>query len=172
MSTLDLELSFDGHRVRMVGTTDRPQWIARDVCRVLHVHHTADALRNAGVTPEERGWFQVDTLGGPQDMTTVFEPGLWKLVMISRKPAAARFKHWLATDVLPSIRRHGYYPPPSTLALPAGVDLRDPVQLAAVTLQALRLVAELQPKAWRRSEERRVGKECQSTCRSRWSPYH
>src|SRR3546814_13427359 len=33
-------------------------------------------------------------------------------------------------------------------------------------------VAEAAPDVWRRSEERRVGKECVSTCRSRWSPYH
>ena len=75
------------------------------------------------------------------------EPGLWKLVMASRKPAALRFKSWLATDVLPSIRKHGCYPPPAGPALQAAVDLHDPLQLASVTVQALQLIAELKPKA-------------------------
>src|SRR3546814_3333270 len=35
-----------------------------------------------------------------------------------------------------------------------------------------RLKADRPRREWRRSEERRVGKECVSTCRSRWSPYH
>lgn len=147
MSGLALTLTFDGHRVRMVGTPERPEWIAKDVCRALSIHHTADALRNAGITADERGSTRIDTPGGPQDVTTITEPGLWKLVMASRKPAALRFKHWLAEDVLPCIRRYGCYPAPVEPRLPAGLDLHDPKQLAVVTLQALQLVAEYQPKA-------------------------
>lgn len=140
--SLDLALTFDGHRVRMVGSAERPEFVARDVCRVLHIHHAADAIRNAGVTAEERGSIRVDTLGGPQDVTTVTEPGLWKLVLISRKPAAARFKHWLATEVLPSIRKHGCFPPPAGPALPAAVDLRNVRQLQVLMLQLGEIVAE------------------------------
>jgi prophage antirepressor-like protein len=111
--SLNLTLTFDGHRVRMVGTPERPEWVAKDVCRVLRLHNTSQALTDAGVAPEEKGISQADTPGGPQAVSTVTEPGLWKLVMASRKPSAQRFKHWLATDVLPCIRQHGCYPPPT-----------------------------------------------------------
>jgi prophage antirepressor-like protein len=135
-TSLDLSINFDGHSVRMAGTPERPEWVARDVCRVLHVHHTANALYNAGVTAEERGSFRVHTLGGPQDVTTVTEPGLWKLVLISRKPAAVRFKHWLASDVLPCIREHGCYPAPTRPALPPPAP-PTPLALARHMLDAL-----------------------------------
>ncbi len=140
--SLNLELSWEGHRVRMVGTPERPEWIAKDVCRVLHIHNSSDALWRAGVTPAERGSVSTETLGGPQAVTTVTEPGLWKLVLISRKPAAARFKHWLATEVLPSIRKYGCYPPPPAGLIVTLPDLRDPKQLAAVAVQLYELVVE------------------------------
>ena len=133
-----VNLTFDGHRLRMFGSPDRPEWVAKDVCRVLAVHHSADALRNAGVLPDERGSIRVDTPGGPQTVTTVTEPGLWKLVLISRKPAAQRFKQWLAVDVLPCIRKHGCYPAPAapTAESLAVVDLDSPAQLREL-LEAL-----------------------------------
>ncbi len=145
--SLSLTLTFDGHRVRMIGTPERPEWIARDVCRALLIHHTADALRNAGIAADERGSTRIDTPGGPQDVTTVTEPGLWKLVMASRKPAALRFKQWLATDVLPCIRKHGCYPAPAQPRIPASFDVRDPRQLAPLAIQLIQYVQELEPKA-------------------------
>src|SRR3546814_11939732 len=51
----------------------------------------------------------------------------------------------------------------------AGAELRQPQRQVAIALQPL---LEDQHVARARSEERRVGKECVSTCRSRWSPYH
>lgn len=135
--SLDLTLTFDGHRVRMVGTPQRPEWIARDVCRVLHLHNTSMAVTNAGVVAAEKGISRIDTPGGPQEVGTVTEPGLWKLVMASRKPAAQRFKAWLASEVIPSIRKHGCYPPPTAIQ-PATREQ----QLAAAVLLAQEVIAE------------------------------
>jgi len=140
---LNLALCWEGHRVRMVGTAERPEWIARDVCRVLGLH-IASGVRT--VPDEEKGLHTMQTHGGPQAIATVTEAGLYRLISHSRKPAAQRFQSWLFGDVLPSIRKHGCYPPPAVPVL-ATVDLRNPLQLAAITAQALQLVAELQPKA-------------------------
>ncbi len=140
---LALTLTFDGHRLRMAGTPERPEWVAKDVCRVLGLTtHNA----GQGVPEAEKGHCALVTLGGPQELVTVTEGGLYRLVARSRKPSAARFQSWLFNDVLPSIRKHGCYPPPSVPILPV-VNLRDPLQLAAITAQALQLVAELEPKA-------------------------
>lgn len=140
MSALSLSLTWEGHRVRMVGTPDRPEWIAKDVCRALCIHSTANALANAGVTAEEKGVARIHTPGGPQDVTAITESGLWKLVLISRRPSARRLKAWLAEEVLPCLRKHGCWPAPTIPSL--NVDLRDPRMLAALALQLTDIVRE------------------------------
>jgi prophage antirepressor-like protein len=155
MDALLANLVFDGHRVRVVGSLEHPQIVAKDVCRLLQIHNTCDALQNAGVTAEEKGVIQIDTLGGPQTVTTVNEAGLWKLVLVSRKRGPAmQFKHWLATEVIPSLRKHGCYPPPDVPIAAHAIDLDDPSCLRALvaTLAERRLsdqakIAELTPKA-------------------------
>ena len=52
-------------------------------------------------------------------MTTVNEPGLYALILGSRKAEAKRFKRWITHDVIPAIRKTGAYLTPGTLALPA-----------------------------------------------------
>jgi len=56
---------------------------------------------------DEKGVSSVHTLGGAQSMTVVTEPGLYALVLGSRKPEAKRFKRWVIHDVLPAIRHDG-----------------------------------------------------------------
>jgi prophage antirepressor-like protein len=135
---LALTLTFDGHRVRMVGTPERPEWIAKDVCRVLDLHNGRTTL--AAVVPaDEKGVHAVDTLGGRQEVATVTEPGLYRLITRSRKPAAQRFQAWLFGDVLPCIRQHGCYPAPSALA-PKTREHR----IALALVEANEIIAELQ----------------------------
>ncbi len=50
-----------------------------------------------------------DTLGGAQEVNTVTEPGLYKLIFKSRTPEAKRFTRWVTHEVLPSLRRTGIY---------------------------------------------------------------
>jgi hypothetical protein len=44
-----------------------------------------------------------------QEMTTISESGLYSLVLTSRKPEAKRFKKWVTSEVIPSIRKTGAY---------------------------------------------------------------
>src|SRR3546814_16044138 len=53
------------------------------------------------------------------------------------------------------------------VARPLGMNLHAVAELAGMLVEG-----RLEPEVAQRSEERRVGKECVSTCRSRWSPYH
>ena len=57
----------------------------------------------------EKGVIATDTPGGEQSMTTINEPGLYNLVLGSRRPEAKRFKRWVTHEVLPAIRRTGRY---------------------------------------------------------------
>ena len=51
----------------------------------------------------------MDTPGGAQEMSIISEPGLYSLILRSRKPEAKAFKRWVTHDILPSIRRTGGY---------------------------------------------------------------
>lgn len=144
MGELSLEITFEGRRVRMVGTPERPEWVAKDVCRVLGLTtHNA----GQGVPDDEKGHCAVVTLGGPQEVTTVREPGLYRLISRSRKPSAQRFQQWLFGKVLPCIRRFGCYPEPAEQpVLPASTNSSTAVlaALAAISTAVTALHSDLQ----------------------------
>lgn len=71
---------------RMVGTQEAPEWIAADVCAVLGIEQHHRAL--AGMPEDCKGRQIMTTPGGPQELLTVTEPGLYRLVARSRKPEA------------------------------------------------------------------------------------
>lgn len=101
---------FKGHSVRVaVADPDRPEWVAADVCGALGYdrNHRSEALE--GLDPDEKGNADIVTPGGLQEMVTVTEPGLYSLILRSRKPAAKEFKRWVTHEVLPSIRKTGVY---------------------------------------------------------------
>lgn len=98
---------FEGKEVRFVGTWDKPEWIAQDVCDVLSNGLASNALRD--FDEDEKGMCTIHTLGGDQQMLTVLESGLYRLIFKSRKPAAKRFKRWIWHDVIPALRKTGTY---------------------------------------------------------------
>lgn len=90
-----------------------PLFVAKDLCEVLGLSKYRDAV--ARLDDDERGMPVVmDTPGGPQELTTVNESGLYALIFQSRKPEAKLFKKWVTSEVLPSIRKYGYYIAPET----------------------------------------------------------
>lgn len=98
MSGLSLTLTFDGHRVRMAGTAERPEWVARDVCRMLQLPNTAQALADARLSEEECRLALVATPGGPQRVRVLTEQGLVRVIFNSRKPAAVALREWLISQ--------------------------------------------------------------------------
>ncbi len=150
---LSLSLTFPEtrHEIRVLGTLERPQWVAKDVCDVLGITAPAHVLRD--FDDDEKGVCTVHTPGGPQEMLTVTEPGLYRLVLKSRKPAAKTFKRWICHEVLPSIRLHGCYPPPPMRMNPTSLMLR---QLADSLERQDRL--ETQQQETTRKLERVAGK--------------
>lgn len=110
MSTA-LSFPFSGRDVRVVGTKDAPHFVAADVCAVLDITNNRNAMTR--LDDDEKGVHTVDTLGGPQEMATVTESGVYHLAFSSRKPEAKTFRRWVTDTVLPAIRKSGSY----TLAL-------------------------------------------------------
>lgn len=99
--------------VRTVAIDNEPWFVAADVCRALQLPDTHKAVGR--LDEDEKGRNSVPTLGGIQEMTVVNEPGLYTLVLGSRKPEAKAFKRWITHDVIPSIRKHGAYATSETI---------------------------------------------------------
>lgn len=89
------------------GEDGEPWFVAKDVCAILELKNPRSTL--ALLDEDEKGVHIVDTPGGEQQMTTVTEPGFYKLVMRSRKPEAKAFQRWVTHEVLPALRRDGGY---------------------------------------------------------------
>jgi prophage antirepressor-like protein len=93
--------------LRIVMQNGEPWWVAVDVCAILGIANARDALSR--LDNDEKGVANADTLGGVQRLLTVSESGLYALVLTSRKKEAQRFRKWVTTEVLPSIRKTGRY---------------------------------------------------------------
>lgn len=102
---------FEDTTVRFVGTPEKLEWVAQDVCDVLGIKNVSQALSR--LDEDEKGITTNDTLGGQQNLLTVFEPGLYSLIFTSRKPVAKRFKRWVFHEVLPRVRTDGGYISPN-----------------------------------------------------------
>jgi prophage antirepressor-like protein len=98
---------FEELEIRWNGDINNPMWIAQDVCNILDIENVSDACRN--IPDKDKGIDITDTLGGKQEMISVTEAGLYRLIFKSRKPEAERFQDWVFSDVLPTIRKTGTY---------------------------------------------------------------
>ncbi|WP_313937843.1 BRO-N domain-containing protein [Anabaena azotica] len=100
---------------------------------------------DGGLEPDEKGTAIVSTLGGEQEMLTVNEPGLYRLIFKSRKPVAKRFQRWVFHEVLPSLRRTGRYEIPQTTPQHSNKPTLDElVNFGQKVLAGTRLSPELQ----------------------------
>ncbi len=106
--TLPQIFSFEGSQIRVIiDQQGEPWFIASDVAEILGYYKTSNATRV--LEDDEKGAHNVSTLGGSQKTTTVNESGLYSLIFASRKQEARKFKKWVTSDVLPTIRKTGGY---------------------------------------------------------------
>ena len=107
---------FEGRQVRIVTDAQGEPWfVAADVLSTISL----DRKALERLDDDEKGVNSIHTPGGIQEMTTVNEPGLYALVLGSRKAEAKRFKRWVTHEVLPAIRKTGSYAVSAMAALPA-----------------------------------------------------
>lgn len=141
-----------GQRVRVVeGPDGEPWFVARDVCAALDTDQKdipmiLDQDEHCTIyTIEGRNNFT----GLRKDTRLVSEPGLYSLILRSRKPQARTFKRWITHDVLPTLRRTGHYSMPAPSSTPAAID----ADLARLMLDRLTTIeqqlAPLKEKAGR-----------------------
>lgn len=91
-------------KVRTLNLNGEPWFVAVDVCSVLDLSNPTIAVSR--LDEDERAKFN---LGRQGDATIVNEPGLYTLVLGTRKPEAKAFKRWITHEVIPAIRKHGVY---------------------------------------------------------------
>ena len=107
MNELQIFKSDTFGEVRTVVKDNEPWFVAADVCRALELDRIWNALQR--LDEDEKGTTSISTLGGEQEVSIINEPGLYSLVLGSRKPEARAFKRWITHEVVPTIRRHGMY---------------------------------------------------------------
>ena len=91
--------------MRVMQCDGEPWFVAADVCKALEI----DRTQTRRLDDDEKGVCSIHTPGGMQEITTVSEPGLYSLVLGSRKPEAKAFKRWITHEVIPAIRKTGGY---------------------------------------------------------------
>lgn len=95
-------------RIRAVEQNGEPWFVGKDVAEALGYKNTRQAI-STNVDEEDKGVHSVDTPSGTQEMTIINESGLYSLVLSSKLPTAKKFKRWVTSEVIPSIRKHGAY---------------------------------------------------------------
>lgn len=102
---------FENHEfgsIRTVELNGAPYFVGKDVAAILGYSDTAKAIRTH-VDDEDKGVDEMVTPGGKQQLTIINESGLYSLILSSKLPKAKEFKHWVTSEVLPTIRKHGMY---------------------------------------------------------------
>ena len=101
-----MPFDYESKEVRLIQDEDsRLWWVASDVCEILGLSNTTEALR--GLDDDEKSTLRISE-GGPE-RNIINEPGLYSLIIRSNKPDAKHFKRWITHKVLPSIRKTGRY---------------------------------------------------------------
>lgn len=119
---IPVEVHPDAGQVHVIGTNDHPAFQLVGVCRVLGMagkNAVEQALERLdpveAIFPDSAGKNQGRGRPRTYDRVYVTEPGLYRIILTSRAENAKAFQNWVFNEVLPSIRRHGCYPPPQQI---------------------------------------------------------
>ena len=116
-------------------TVDNELWfVGKDVAEILGYQNGSRDI-NAHVDEEDRLKYQISTAGQMREQTLINESGLYSLILSSKLPKAKEFKHWVTSEVLPSIRKTGGY-------IAGQEDMSDDELMAKALLVAQRQIEE------------------------------
>lgn len=146
--------------IRTLSINNEPWFVGKDVASILGYKDTVNALKSHVDEEDKKGWQITTTSRGLQSANIINESGLYSLILSSKLPKAKEFKHWVTSDVLPAIRKHGGYLTPEKVEevllnpdtiiklateLKAEREARKHAELEAAS--AKQVIGELQPKA-------------------------
>lgn len=120
--------------IRMIEQEGTPWFVGKDVADALGYSNTADAIQKH-VDDEDKLTSQIAIAGQNRNVTVINESGLYSLVLSSKLPNAKKFKRWVTSEVLPSIRKNGGY-------LAGQAELSPEELMARALLMAQKTIAE------------------------------
>ena len=130
--------------IRTLNIDGEPWFVGKDIASKLGYTDTFGALKKH-VDAEDKQNCQNDSFETPRGLTIINESGLYSLVISSKLPSAKRFKRWVTSEVLPTLRKHGAYFTAETLHK----TMSDPRELAKL----LNTLADEQEKRRKLEEE-------------------
>ena len=149
MSNLQIFKNKEFGEIRVIEYEGYPWFVAKDVCNILEIKNTTDAIKR--LDEDEVTRFNLGGLSGETNI--VNEYGLYSLILGSRKPEAKQFKRWITHEVIPSIRKHGAYMTPQKIEevlLNPDTIIQLATQLKeeqALVQKQRQIIGELKPKA-------------------------
>lgn len=140
------EISFfkfdENFTVRSIIKENEPWFVAKDICDVLGLTNPSEALKSLDSDEKSTLRNSEGRAGvGAQCFNIINESGLYALVIRSNKPNARRFRKWITSEVLPSIRKTGKYAAPVQPELPLTDGLPDMEKLFRVKYNGVPVVA-------------------------------
>lgn len=154
MTTME-NFIYNGMNVRTSIVDGEPWFVAADVCRILDIGNPSDALSRLD-DDEKSTLVLIEGIPGNPEKRVINEPGLYTLILGSRKPGAIAFKRWVTHEVIPAIRRTGIYATETILdnpdlAIAALTQLKEEREqrksMELLVAAQQQQIAELQPKA-------------------------
>ena len=113
MNNLQIFSNEEFGQIRTMVIDGEPWFVGKDVAEALGYERPTDTVRKR-VDDEDRGISKMETPSGKQEMTIINESGIYTLVLGSKLESAKRFKRWVTSEVLPTIRKTGGYSKPMT----------------------------------------------------------
>ena len=108
INKIDKTFKFDNREIRIIGTCDKPWFVAKDIWDILGLTNITESLRNI---PEK--WRTSEILkcaiGHNMNMITLSESAVYKLILRSNKPIAQKFQEVVCEEILPTLRKKGEY---------------------------------------------------------------
>ena len=109
MSELKVFQNEEFGAVRTMTINGEPYFVGKDVADILGYSNSRKALIDH-VDEEDKNTVTIrDGIPGNPNQVVINESGLYSLILSSKLPTAKRFKRWVTSEVLPSIRKHGVY---------------------------------------------------------------
>ena len=137
---------FEAHEVRVIDQNGEPWFVAKDVCKVLGISNHRDAISK--LDADEKGVSLTDTLGGSQQTSIINESGLYTIVLRCRDATTVgtvphRFRKWVTSEVLPSIRKTGSYGLPQVKDPSLAAHIKTLIELDIVKQEQQRIAMEV-----------------------------
>ena len=95
--------------IRTLNIDGEPWFVGKDVATILGYKDSINALKSHVDAEDKTGWQITTPSRGVQQATIINESGLYSLIISSKLPSAKKFKRWVTSEVLPTLRKYGAY---------------------------------------------------------------